>query len=140
MGQNKFDFTKEWISLPRALQDELQKAIEESTAETAEEFSWEILVGPCPKCGFHKTMDCEGIEGIDDPTVGLCKRCGFLWCTECGSALGANINCGHWEVCDSCQIPKNEDEDCGYAAPDCDIIQNWILSKGHREPRNSKDN
>jgi hypothetical protein len=60
MGQKKSDFTKEWISLPRELQDELQKAIEESTAESAEEFSWEILVGPCPKF-YHKKWT-EGIE------------------------------------------------------------------------------
>jgi len=94
-SENEFDFMKEWIFLPLDIQKELQKAIEESTAENAEEFAWEIMVGPCPKCGYQKTMDCEGIEGIDDPTVGLCKRCGFLWCTECGSALGANLDCGH---------------------------------------------
>jgi hypothetical protein len=122
MGQKKFDFMKEWISLPRELQDKLAKAV----ADSAEEFSREILVGPCPKCGYLKTMDCEGIERVDDPT--------------CGLSLGANINCGHWEVCDGCQIPKNEDEDCGYGAYDCDIIQNWILSKGYREPGNPKDN
>jgi hypothetical protein len=140
MSENKFDFMKEWIFLPLDIQKELQKAIEESVAENAEEFAGEIMVGPCPKCGYQKTMDCEGIEGIDDPTVGLCKRCGFLWCTECGSALGANLDCGHWEICDTCQIPKDENDDCGYSTPECEIIQNWLLSKGQWESENAKDN
>lgn len=140
MRKKNFDLEKEWAFLPLDIQRELRKAIEESSTKNENEFTWEILVGRCPKCGSDKTMDCEGIEGIDDGTVGLCRRCGFLWCTECGSALGANIDCGHWEVCDSCQISKNEDEDCGYSAPGCDIIQNWILSKGQRESGSSRDN
>jgi hypothetical protein len=140
MSKKEFDLIKEWILLPPDVQRELEKAIEESTAEDADEFAWEILVGPCPKCGYPKTMDCEGIEGIDDPTVGLCKRCGFLWCTECGSALGASTDCGHWEICDSCQIPKDKEEDCGYSPDECGIIQNWKFSKGHRESENTGDN
>jgi hypothetical protein len=59
MGKKIFDLMKEWILLPPDIQRELQKEIEESTAENADEFAWEILVGPCPKCGYQKTMDCE---------------------------------------------------------------------------------
>jgi hypothetical protein len=85
-------------------------------------------------------MGCEGMEGIDDPTAGFCKRCGFLWRTECGSALGGSTDCGHWEVCESCQTLKDEEEDCGYSPDECGIIQNWKFSKGHRESENTGDN
>jgi hypothetical protein len=140
MSKKKSDFMKEWISFPLDLQDELLEAIEESTAETAEEFAWEILVGPCPKCGNDKTRDCEGIAGIDDPTVGLCKRCGFSWCSECGASLGPNIICGHWEICESCGNLKDEDGLCGYATLECDIIQKWLFSKSPQETEDYKDN
>jgi hypothetical protein len=49
MSKKEFDLIKEWILLPPDVQRELEKAIEESTAEDADEFAWEILVGPCPK-------------------------------------------------------------------------------------------
>jgi hypothetical protein len=140
VNKRQIDFMKEWVLLSPDIQRELRKAIEKPTAKNAGEFEWEILVGPCPKCGNQKTMDCEGIEGIDDPTVGLCKRCGFLWCTECGSALGASVNCDHWEVCGSCQISKDKDEDCGNSPTDCEIIQNWKFSRGRWEFESARDN
>jgi hypothetical protein len=71
MRRKEFDLIEEWILLPPDVQREMEKAIEESTAEDADEFAWEIPVGPCSKCGYPKTIDCEGVEGIDDPTVGL---------------------------------------------------------------------
>lgn len=115
------DFMKEWIWVPLDLQKELRKALEESTAESGEEFSSEILIGPCPRCGSKKTRDCERIVGIDDPTIGFCKSCGFLWCSECGSPLRSSIICGHWEICNNCGNLKDEDGFCEHATVECDI-------------------
>jgi len=100
-------------------------------------FTWPILVGWCPRCGDDQTMDCEGIKGINDGTVAFCRECGFLWCIECGSDLRAGLDCGHWEICENCGFLKGRDGGCGKAIKDCDIIQNWKLSR-KRESGTSK--
>jgi hypothetical protein len=82
--KDKDDFTKVWGTLPVDLQDELAKAMEESSAELPEELLNEIFVGECPECGSRGTRDCEEVPEVEDITLGLCNTCGYLWCTECG--------------------------------------------------------
>ena len=130
---------EEWISLAIDFQ-KVHKKIKRLSTEIGDELALEVLVGPCPRCGCEKTIDCEGIPGVDDQTVGLCEECGFLWCTECSAVLGESPDCGHWEICASCRLPKDEDGDCGFHNYECDIIDNWILSKGQAGSGKRQDN
>ena len=108
------DFSEIWDSLPEDIQDDLKKAIDESSAETEEQFLAEIMIGECPKCNSIQTKDCDKVEGIGDLTVGLCMDCGYLWCSECERAVVKNIKCKHWEICDAC----DQEDDIGFCGID----------------------
>ena len=60
------------------------------------------MIGDCPKCKSTATRDCDEIEGIQDCTIGLCMDCGHLFCSECRQDLSQNLNCKHWEICETC--------------------------------------
>jgi hypothetical protein len=91
-----------------------------------DEFLRLVFVGDCPNCSSESTVCCDEIKEIDDPTVGLCKDCGYMWCLECGIMLEMNETCGHWDICESCDEPKNEFEDCGIMPSECPRIVEWI--------------
>lgn len=95
-------------------------------SETEEQFISAIMVGDCPKCESSNTIDCDDIEGIEDPTLGLCKNCGYFWCTECGSQLILSFHCGHWEICEKCKETKDEFGYCGVMAWECEHIEEWL--------------
>jgi hypothetical protein len=111
--EDKDSFWEVWNSLPKDVQEALQKAIEESSAISEEQFIAEVMIGDCPKCGSTNTKDCDSVDGIEDFTVGLCMKCGYLWCSECGRPLMNDIHCEHWEICDTC----DEADEIGF----CDI-------------------
>jgi len=113
------DFKKIWDSIPKDVQDELTKALEESSATSVEEFISEIFVGDCPECGSRNTRDCEELPDIDDITIGLCNDCGRLWCTECGRTITKGDVCEHWEICEKCTRKKDEFGDCGIPPWEC---------------------
>lgn len=118
------EFDKFWNTLPQEIQDFLKNCAEES--DTEEQFLSEIMVGDCPECGSSDTSDCDGIEGVEDPTLGLCKNCGYFWCIECGSQLVSNFNCEHWEICEKCEEAKDEFGFCGLMAGECEHINEWL--------------
>jgi len=120
--KDKDDFTKAWEALPKDLQDELVKAIEESSAESPEELLNEIFVGECPECGSRDTRDCEEMAEVEDITLGLCNSCGYLWCTECGRPVEKGSACEHWEICDKCNRRKNKFGDCGIPTWECEKV------------------
>ncbi len=120
--KDKDDFTKLWEALPKDLQDQLAKAVEESSAESPEEFVNEIFVGECPECGSHDTRDCEKVPEVEDITLGLCNTCGYLWCTECGRPVARGSNCEHWEICEKCTRKKNKFGDCGIPTWECEKV------------------
>jgi len=118
------EFDKFWNILPQEIQDFLKICAKKS--DTEEQFVSEIMVGDCPECGRSKTIDCDGIEGVEDPTLGLCKNCGYFWCIECGSQLVSNFNCEHWEICEKCKEAKDEFGFCGLMAWECEHINEWL--------------
>ena len=69
------EFIELFNALPKDLQHELIKAVEESDATSAEDLVSQIFVGECPQCLSGNTKDCEGEAEIEDITVGLCKDC-----------------------------------------------------------------
>ena len=117
--KDKKDFTKLWGALPEDLQNELAKAVEESSAESPEEFLREIFIGQCPKCGSRDSRDCEEVPGIENITLALCNTCGYLWCTECGRSVAKGGTCEHWEICEKCTRKKNKFGDCGIPTWEC---------------------
>lgn len=122
--ENSEQFYEAWDTLPEEIRDYLKKAFEESPTE--EQFISSVMVGECPKCGSANTVDCDEIEGIEDPTLGLCRNCGYFWCLECGTHLTSGITCGHWEICDECGVYKDDYEDCGIPAWECEHINKWL--------------
>lgn len=118
------EFDTFWNSLPQEIQEYLKKCVKKS--ETEEQFISEIMVGDCPECGNNNTMDCDDIEGVEDPTLGLCKDCGYFWCIECGSQLLSNFNCEHWKICEQCKESKDEFGFCGVMAWECKHIEEWL--------------
>ncbi len=120
------EFFEAWESLPEDVKEALKKAIEESTAADVDQFISEIFVGDCPECGSSNTSDCEEIPEIEDVTVGLCMNCGYLWCTECERHLDKGIVCVHWEICEKCDVEKNEFDDCGITTWECEKIMGNI--------------
>ncbi len=127
------EFHNVWDTIPVEIQDYLKKIVEESPSE--EQFISAVMVGECPKCGSSNTVDCDEIEGIEDPTLGLCRNCGYFWCLECGTHLTSGIICGHWEICDKCGEEKDEFGDCGIPIWECEHIAKW-LEKEDRFPEN----
>jgi len=117
--KEKDDFRKLWKDLPEDLRDELMSAMEESSAESPEEFLNEIFVGECPTCGSGNTRDCEEVTDIEDITLGLCNSCGYLWCTECGRSVEKGTTCEHWDICEKCTRKKNKFGDCGIPPWEC---------------------
>ena len=113
------DFGELWKALPKELQDELAKAVRESSAETPEDFVWELFVGECPRCGSKDTKDCEKVPGIEDITLGSCNKCGYLWCSECGRPVAKGSACEHWEICKTCSRKKDAFGDCGTLPWEC---------------------
>jgi DNA-directed RNA polymerase subunit RPC12/RpoP len=112
-------FMELWKALPKEVQDELARAVEESSATSPEEFAWEIFVGACPHCGSKETRDCEEIGGIEDVTIGLCNKCGYLWCTECGRSVVKGVACEHWGICEECLGKKGKVDDCVIPTSEC---------------------
>jgi len=117
--KKKDDFSKPWKDLPEDLRDELMSAMEESSADSPEEFLNEIFVGECPKCGNEDTRDCEEVPDIEDITLGLCNSCGYIWCTECGRTVEKGNTCEHWTICEKCTRKKNKFGDCGIPPWEC---------------------
>lgn len=126
------EFHNVWDTLPVEIQDYLKKIVEESPSE--EQFITAIMVGECPKCGSANTVDCDEIQGIEDPTLGLCRNCGYFWCLECGFHLISGIICGHWEICKECGVDKDEFEDCGIPLWECEDIKKWLEKNFTVEP------
>jgi hypothetical protein len=120
--KDKDDFTKLWRDLPEGLKDEMVKAIEESSAESPEEFLNEVFVGECPECGSRDTRDCEEVPEVEDITVGSCNTCGYLWCTECGRPVTKGGACAHWEICEKCTRKKNKFGDCDIPTWECEKV------------------
>jgi hypothetical protein len=119
------DFNEMWDSLPEDIQETLKKAIEESSAETEDQFLAEIMIGECPQCESDQTKDCENVDGIEDFSVGLCMDCGYLWCSECGRSLVRGVKCKHWAICDTCD-QADEIGYCGIDAPDCEKLNDEL--------------
>ena len=122
MKKNEEDFRELWKALPKELQDELAQAVRESSAETPEDFVWEIFVGECPQCGSKDTRDCEEVPGIEDITLGFCNKCGHLWCSECGRPVAKGTTCEHWEICKTCSSKKDTFGDCGMVPWECEKV------------------
>jgi hypothetical protein len=102
----------------------MEAPLDEDMSE--DEFLRLVFVGDCPACESEKTVCCDEIEGIDDPTIGMCEACGFMWCLECGFEVRRGEDCGHWEVCDNCDEEKDEFEDCGIPASECPKVIEWM--------------
>jgi len=107
-------------SLPKDARRELERIIDESACE--EDYISAVFVGHCPSCNSIQTKNCEDVEGIDDPTVGLCMYCGHVWCLECGRSLQKNVDCEHWNICEECDAEKDEFDYCGIPAWECEKV------------------
>jgi len=129
------EFDKFWNTLPQEIQDFLKICAKKS--DTEDQFISEIMVGDCPECGNSNTIDCDGIEGVEDPTLGLCKNCGYFWCIECGSQLVSNFNCEHWEICEKCEEAKDEFGFCGLMALECEHINKWLNKDSSMKSENT---
>ena len=105
-----------WKALPEEIQDALKKAVDEASSE--EQFIAEISIGDCPECKSTDTRDCDEVEGIHDCTIGLCMDCGHLFCSRCRRDLSQNLNCKHWEICETC-IEADENLSCEIGPAKC---------------------
>ncbi len=113
--------------LPKDLQEFLTEAFKQ--ADTVKEFIRITMVGECPLCGSENTMDCDDTP-LGDICVGICLDCFSLWCLECGEVFEeGQRHCSHWEICDSCDFGKHE-ENCGFSPSECPIIQDRRNEKG----------
>ncbi len=124
------DFGKLWRTLPKELQDELSRAVRESSAGTPEDSAWEIFVGECPQCGSKDTRDCEQTGEIGDSTLGFCNRCAYLWCTECGRPVVKGSACEHREICKRCSRKKDRTGRCGMLPWECEKVSVFRESEG----------
>jgi len=128
------EFTGDDLEIIREVIGELPQAARKAAGEFLdealesmgeEEFLRVVFVGDCPACGSRKTVCCDEMEGIDDPTVGLCEDCKLMWCLECGMKLDNDGQCGHWDVCEECPEERDEYEDCGIEPWECPRILDW---------------
>ncbi len=112
----------------KELPDEVRSILDDAATGdiSEEEFIRLAFVGDCPSCESKDTTSCDEVEGIDDPTVAMCNKCSYLWCTECGMELEKGETCGHWDVCDGCEEPRDEFGECGVDPFDCPKIVEWI--------------
>ena len=124
------DFTDLFKSLPKELQDELKKAVQESGATTAEEFLSEIFIGECPQCGSTNTKDCEDVPDIHDICIGLCKDCGYTWCLDCGRTVTKGSICEHHHICMKCRKKKDKFGDCDMLPWQCKKISTFKTLEG----------
>jgi len=72
-----------------------------------DEFTRDVMVGACPKCGSENTCDCADypLAPEDNPFVGHCSDCGTYWCLECGyvfETVEKGIYCPHRRICVQC--------------------------------------
>lgn len=104
-----------WKSLPEEIQEALKKALEEAPSE-------EIMMSGCPTCESTDTRDCDEVEGIQDCTIGLCLDCGHLFCSKCRRDLSQNLNCSHWEICETC-LQADENGLCDIEPSKCKKIK-----------------
>ena len=121
------EFIELFNALPKDLQHELIKAVEESDATSAEDLVSQIFVGECPQCLSSNTKDCEDVAEIEDITLGLCKDCGHIWCTECGRTVTKGSSCEHWKICERCTRKKDELGDCGIHPWECKKISTYEI-------------
>lgn len=105
-----------WKSLPEEIQNALKRAVDQASSE--EQSVSEIVIGACPACRSTDTRDCDEVEGIQDCTIGLCMDCGHLFCSACRSDLSQNLNCKHWEICETC-VEADENLSCEVGAAKC---------------------
>jgi hypothetical protein len=113
-----------WELMPLETQGALQKAIETLAGDV--ERTESAVIKRCPRCGGTDTTDCQGIEGIADPTVELCIECGYLWCLECETHLISTALCGHWRICANCVERKDESGYCRTVPWECVHIKGWL--------------
>jgi hypothetical protein len=103
------------------------------TAESEEDFCKQVFIGECPVCGSDNTADCEDTP-MDDPAVGRCLACEAMWCLECDEVFRpGQIECGHWDVCEQCDVEGTEEGWCGVLAWKCDAIKTWKQKQGRDE-------
>lgn len=116
--------------LPEEVKDYLRQVADRSASE--EEFLRNIFVGDCPHCGSKNTNDCSDLYVVEDPTLGLCGDCGHLWCLECGGKIRGDISspedlvCGHWEICENCELIDEESGLCEVPPWECERIVRWL--------------
>jgi len=104
---------QKWKALPEDVQDALKKAFDEAISE-------EDFVN-CPKCKNAHTKDCDEVDAIQDRSIGLCMDCGHLFCLACKRDLSQNLNCKHWEICETC-IEADENLSCEIGPAKCTRI------------------
>lgn len=113
-----------WDFLPPKIQKALERSIEDQPS--SEEGAHDPEAKQCPRCGGSRTIDCNGVKGIADPTVGLCVACGYLWCLECETHLISTVTCGHWKICANCTESKDEAGYCRTLPRECKHIGIWL--------------
>lgn len=93
------------------------------TSASGEEFAAAAVCGPCPRCEGTRTLDCDDVPGIEDPTVALCTTCGYLWCVECRRPL-TGTSCAHWDICEKCDdATKDEFGACQIDPSTCERVR-----------------
>ena len=121
------ELEKFWEGIPKEARDELLRLADEADSE--EEFVRTVFVGDCPRCDSAKTAISGPADGEEDLTVGLCKACGYLWCLECECQLEPGAECGHWDICESCEEIDEETGACPTSTDECTVIQTWLETK-----------
>jgi hypothetical protein len=116
-----------WEGIPKEARDELLRLAD--AADSEEEFVRTIFVGDCPRCDSDKTAISGSAGEEEDLSVGLCKACGYLWCFECECELEPGAQCGHWDICESCEELDEETGLCPTSADECSVIQAWLGTK-----------
>jgi hypothetical protein len=120
MADNPLEF------LPPEIVEELKNISDNS--KSPDDFIRQILVGNCPICGIDNTDDCEN-NTFADNCVGICNSCKALWCLECGFIFKKDqTECGHWEICEQCNMPDHEEGMCSILDEECDKIKKWKKS------------
>ncbi len=109
-------------SMPPEVLAEFRRLAE--NCENEDEFTKEIFIGDCPKCGSSNVHDCDDTP-FGDITIGQCTDCGTLWCIECDTIFAKKQTvCGHWDICDACEL-CDDDGWCGTPFAECNKIKKW---------------